>query len=252
MLKSFRQGLSAPEQSAGLGSPAELGNLQLYIDAQEFNTITFASGSGDGDPIESVAGVNGTLGVIDESNGYNYFYKAAGLYGKPAFRKPSNQPRSIFRDENQGNPDMYTTQATWVYFLTGIFDGTQDSGNIMSMNSLSYSRINVSNPTTMEYELDENRNPVVITGTYDLSGLTMVALSYDSLSSLNIKINEGSFQNLNPDDGYDGGSVRFGGRNAFLNGLYLECYGGLVYDRALDTIELNQLYDWGMARYGSS
>lgn len=250
MLKSFRQGLSAPEKSNGLTAPTDINNLVLYIDAQEFDNITFASGSGDGDPIASVAGVGSTLGVIDNSNGDNFLYEATGVYGKPSFKKTVTY-KSIFEDENQGSPAVYSTQVTVVYFFTGIFNGTQDTGNILTMGGdTAQKRVSVNNSTEMAYNRNETSQAVTISGIYDLSQLTMIALSYDSLSSLNIKVNNGSFQNIDPDDSYDSGSVRFGGYNAFGTSLYHEFYGGLAYDRNLDEDELNQLYDWGVARYG--
>lgn len=248
MLKTFRQGISSPVGPDKITSPADFENLQLYIDAQEFGNITFASGSGDGDPIASVAGIGGALGVVDESNGYNWLYKASGIHGKPSFKK-GVPTRSIFRDENKGSPALYETQVTLVYFFTGIFDGTIDQGSILCMNSPSYSRVHVVNSTTMSYIHNENATNVSISGTYDLTDLTMIALSYDDLSSLNIKINDGSFQNIDPRDFYDGGGVRFGGHNYVSAGLYHEFYGGLVYNRPLDESELNRLYDWGVARY---
>lgn len=251
MLKSFRQGVSALQNStSGISSPADFEDLVLYVDSQEFANITFASGSGDGDPVDSVAGVGDALGVIDDSNGSYYFeYVASGIHGKPAFRKGGT--RGAFVDENEGSPALYDATVTLVYFFTGIFDGTQDDGFIAAMDSSS-ALVRANSSTEMQYEDAPLTTPVTISGTYDLEELTMVALSYQSTSILDVKVNDQSFQRLDPNDNYiSSPSVKLGNRNALGNGLYHEFYGAMVYDRALTNDELNQLYEWGVARYGS-
>ena len=253
MLKSFRQGMSAPALDHTLSSPADIDNLQLYIDAQEFGNITFAAGSGDGDPIASVAGVDDALGVYDESNGTAFLYEATGAQGKPAFKKGDD--KSIFRDENAGSPRLYGSdeengQATIVYFFTGIFNGTADTGYLFSfMNTVA--AIEILSDTSIQYYADESLSGVPITGTYNLSSLTMVAVTMTSDSSASVKINDQALQTLDPHNNWNNnGSVRLGTSAPTFNGVYHELYGAMVYDRALSAAELDQLYTWGVARYG--
>lgn len=172
---------------------------------------------------------------------------ASGLHGKPAFRKA--HPSSVLRDTNQGSPSLYANSLTLVYFFSGIFDGTKDNGEFISLlnnNAL----LQANNATEIQYEDDENGNPAIIAGEYNLNNLTMAAVSISDPSSAFVKINNLAGTTFNPANSYSTlGSFRAGSRSPLGYGLHHEIYGIILYDRGLSDAELNQLYMWGLARY---
>ncbi len=254
MLLTIGQGLglcySKTSSDSGISSPAEIANLKLWIDAQSFSTITFLSGSGDGDPISSVsAPEEGYTGVYNEHGGYPMEYAASGLHGKPAFIKPN--VRSLFRDENQGNPALYSAAVTLVYFFSGAFDGTADSGDLFSLYNTS-ALVNVSSATAAEYIKNEALANVTFGGTYDLTNVSMAAVSIADVHNAIIKLNDQDTVSFNPHNNYSNlGGAKLGTHSASRDGVHHEIYGAMIYDRALTDDELAQLYEYGVTRYGA-
>lgn len=243
-------GLNHAKINGGISSPDEISDLGFWLDAQSYDKITFVSTAGDGQPVDTVEGAQdgAAYGVFSDSPTYRYNYVASGLHGKPAFRQA--HPRAVFRDEGAGTPAKYTDAVTYIFFCSGIFDGTEDRGYFGTLTH-NPSGFYAENETTLQWYNDGTLGVVDFAGTYDLNDMTMMAASIASDAAGNLKINDNAFQALDPNDGWNNnGSFRIGARSTVVEGCFNEIYGVLLYERALTEDELNQIYAWGLARYG--